>query len=94
LTSHTEEKKTYQPLPEGLNLVLGRGIIVGRRLDLLDVGDEVHLVRCDPARAEGQPRREVEDREQDEREVVRDKRVHRPLALEENVPPRELGEHE
>ena len=82
--------KTHKPCPEALHLVAGRGLVVRAVLDLLQAGYEVHVRGVDRRAPVVQPRRDVEHREEDEREIVRDERVRSPAVLQEDVEAREL----
>lgn len=81
---------TYQPSPEALYPVPGHRLVVHLRLDLLDVRDEVHLLRAARGHAFPDLRANVEDGEEDEGQVVRDERRGVPVVLEEHGPSAEL----
>ena len=81
----------HEPTPEALHPVARLGLVVRHGLDFLEAADEVHVLVLDHWCAEPEFRSDVEDREKNERKVVRDERVRLPVTLEEHGPARELS---
>lgn len=85
-TSHSVRKVTYQPLPERLRLVPRGRFIIRIRLDLLDIGNKVHLERLLDGLSVPKLGSDVHDWEENEGEVVGDEGVSGPVVFEEDRP--------
>lgn len=88
---HEREKtNTYQPRPELLHRIPRRRLVVRCRFDLLQAREEVHVRRRHGRAPVPEPRADVQDREEDERQVVRHEVRRRPVSVDEHVEAREL----
>jgi len=85
-TNPSIRKATHQPLPECLRLVPRGRFIIRISLDLLDIGNKVHLERLLDGLSVPKLGSDVHDGEENEGEVVGDEGVSGPVAFEEDRP--------
>src|SRR6266853_5940107 len=82
---------TYQPLPEGIQLVLGRRFIIRFCLDLGDIAIEIHFGSGEQWRALPQFGSNVQNGEEHKWKVVRHEGGDVPVMLQEHRPAAKLN---
>lgn len=87
---NSQHKETHEPLPESFHPVSGWLLWFLIRLNLRNVGHEIHIFRFDRWSAIVEPRSNVQDRKQDERKIVGDEYPVVPVASEKDTPAIEL----
>jgi hypothetical protein len=83
-------KFAHQPLPECLPFILWWGFIICVRLDFGEIALEVHVLRSNGLHAVVDASAEVQDRPENERDVVGNESGRVPTAFEEDAPSAEL----